>query len=446
MNNTPIDKNSFISTASDFFNEIFEPAFNSGCGSIEIRTFPKGQAPQQYFFESETEAAEKAYQLCQQGIDVYFGVNPRIGNGGKKENVQYLSAFHAEIDYGSLGHKKPSLQESYEEALNVIQAFNLEPTIIIHSGGGFHCYWVLSNPVKVSDIGISMLESINKALSLKLGGDPGTHNIDRVLRIPGTFNFKIPENPRPVTLISNTHKRYAYEDFQGFIAADTPDHKSLKAPATTAVTQMDPSLITSIDIDQLPVSDRIRFLIRNGKDETYVTRSEADMAVITALVNKGVSETDIKQIFMTQTIGEKYRSHPSPDAYLKHTIEEARKRSDLTEEEMIDPLFISGAITKHNSKYSLNILKFQEYMVKKYQIIILNQERAMFRYNEKCYEQFTEKALNHLCQNELKGHRNLFGRSSLSEFIHYAIGDTLVDSETVKKDPAQFFDHAKWAL
>jgi len=77
-------------------------------------------------------------------------------------------------------------------------------------------------------------------------------------------------------------------------------------------------------------------------------------------------------------------------------------------------------------------------MVKKYKIIILNQERAMFRYNEKCYEQFTEKALNHLCQNELKGHRNLFGRSSLSEFIHYAVGDTLVDSETVKKIQLNF--------
>ncbi len=73
MNNTTIGNNNFISTASDFFNEIFEPAFNSGYGSIEIRIFPKGQDPQQYFFESETEAAEKAYQLFQQGIDVYFG-------------------------------------------------------------------------------------------------------------------------------------------------------------------------------------------------------------------------------------------------------------------------------------------------------------------------------------------------------------------------------------
>jgi len=99
MNNVSIDRNSFINQASDFFTEIFEPAFNSQRGNIEIRVFPKEQAAQQYFFGSEREAAEKACRLLQQGFDVYFGVNPRIGNGGKKENVHYLSAFHAEIDY-----------------------------------------------------------------------------------------------------------------------------------------------------------------------------------------------------------------------------------------------------------------------------------------------------------------------------------------------------------
>jgi len=432
MNTVPIDKTQFINQASDFFNEIFEPAFNSGYGNIEIRTFKPAT---QSFFQSETEAAERSYNLCNQGIDVYFGVNPRIGNGGKKENVHYLSLFHAEIDYGITGHKKQSAHESYEEALNTIETFHPEPTIIIHSGGGFHCYWVLSNPVKVSDIGISVIESINRNLLLKLGGDPGTHNIDRVLRIPGTFNFKIPDNPRPVSLIANTHQRYDYGDFGGFIAMVIPDQNRMKTTEPKPLSQSDPS---RFDTDLLPVSERIKFLITNGKDETYITRSEADMAVITALVNKGVSETDIKQIFMTQKIGDKYRSHPAPDQYLKHTIDEARKRSDLTEEEMMDPLFISGSITKNNNKYGLNILKFQEYMVKKYRIIILDQERAMFRYNEKCYEQFTDKALNRLCQNELKRHRDLFGRSSLSEFIHYAVGDTLVDSEKVKKVQLNF--------
>ena len=115
------------------------------------------------------EAANHTYQLLQQGIDVYFGIDPRIGDGGKKENIPYLSAFHAEIDYGNIGHKKESPSKTYEETLSAIQSFNPEPTIIIHSGGGFHCYWVLSNPVKVSDIGIKVLESINRTLSEKLG-------------------------------------------------------------------------------------------------------------------------------------------------------------------------------------------------------------------------------------------------------------------------------------
>ena len=230
MNNTPIDKNGFINQAADFFNEVFGPALTGQRGNIEIRTFKPAT---QSFFGSESEAAEQAYQLCQQGVDVYFGVNPRIGNGGKKENIHYVSAFHAEIDYGFLGHKKPPVHESYEAALNAIQTFHLEPTIITHSGGGFHCYWVLSNPINVSDTGISAIEGINKSLSISLGGDTGTQDISRVLRVPGTFNFKVQDNPRPVTLISNTHHKYVYEDFKPFL----PVEAAISKPVTPNTSQ-----------------------------------------------------------------------------------------------------------------------------------------------------------------------------------------------------------------
>lgn len=134
MTNTSKDKNDFIIMTSDFFNELFEPSFNSECGNIEIRTFKPAT---QNFYASEMDAAEQAYHFLQRGIDVYFGVNPRVGNAGKKENVHCLSAFHAEVDYGKTGHKKVSPCETYEEALQSIQSFNPEPTVIIHSGGVF---------------------------------------------------------------------------------------------------------------------------------------------------------------------------------------------------------------------------------------------------------------------------------------------------------------------
>ena len=60
----------------------------------------------------EVQSAQKILQLpkdvCGLCSHTYFGVNPRIGGKGKKENVHFLTAFHAEVDYGKVGHKKPN--------------------------------------------------------------------------------------------------------------------------------------------------------------------------------------------------------------------------------------------------------------------------------------------------------------------------------------------------
>ena len=91
MSNTPLitNKEEFLVQATDFFNTIFEPALEREYGEIEIRIFPEGR-PAQFFFTSESEAAEKALELCNFRENVYFGVNPRIGKAGKKDNVKYL--------------------------------------------------------------------------------------------------------------------------------------------------------------------------------------------------------------------------------------------------------------------------------------------------------------------------------------------------------------------
>jgi putative DNA primase/helicase len=427
------DKERFITTATDFFIDMFEPTFNGVCGKIEIRTFePATQA----FFNSEAEAAKRAYDLCNQGVDVYFGINPRIGNRGKKENVHYVGAFHAEIDYGEIGHNKESTHETYEQALKAISAFALEPTIIIHSGGGFHCYWVLSDPINVDDIGVSVIEGINKCLCIKLGGDIGTHDISRVLRIPGTFNFKIPDHAREVVLVSNSHRRYDYKDFAALLPESPSTPKTAHAKQNSGVTPTNASLSPVIAIDNLPVSEKMKNLIKQGNMGAYRSRSEADMAVITILVNKGVSESQIKQIFQSQPIGDKYRGLPDPDQYLNHTIVKAKERSNLTEEEMQNPLFINNAILKNENRYHLDIVRFQEYMVKKYKLSIF--ESNFFRYNGQCYEVCHDDALNCLCQKELSGYRKLFTKGLYKDFIHYAKGEAMMDSEKVRGDQVNY--------
>ena len=434
---TPLirNKQEFINNATDFFHTIFSPALENGYGDIEIRIFPKGGFAQNLFFSSESDAAEKAYELCNQGIDVYFGTNPRVDKGGKKDNVKYLCAFHADLDYGTEGHKKQSRYADYESSLKAIQEFRLQPTILVHTGGGFHCYWVLSNPLKVADYGVETLEGINKAFSVALGAD-STHDIGHVFRVPGTYNLKNPERPRLAEVLLNSGRKYSLEDFSDFKAQPTGTKEGPKTASMPAKTPMTVPL--NLSIENLPVSEKVKNLILPGNDDSYLSRSEADMAVIMALVNRGVSEEAIKVIFLTQPIGEKYRSHPSPDSYLNHTIKKAKERSLLTEEEMIDPLFISGAIEKDSKGYHLKIIRLQEYTVRKYRLKILDQERALFKYNDKCYEQLSQESLNKLCQNELKTHRELFKKSSLDDFIHYAIAEILIESEKAQGDQVNY--------
>jgi len=426
--------------AKPFLKTLFSKALKKGLGEIEIRTFSDKQPTRQFFSNSIATVIDYINAPCNSGIDIYFGVNPRAGRGGKKKNVHYVTSFHAEIDYGEDGHKKESQYDTYDEAFEAIKSFSHQPTMIIHSGGGFHCYFVLNKPIAVDECGVEVLENINKSLSLELGGDSGTHDIARILRIPDTFNYKEQDNPREVEIILDDGPKYKFEDLAQLFSKPAKIAKNINQQEDLTPNWDDePQNITrDKSIDNLPISNKIKSLILNGNNGTYSSRSETDMAVITVLVNKGLNYKDIKEIFQKHPIGNKYREK-GPDAgdkYLQHSIEKAKERSNLTEDEMQDPLFVSGTlkkeIDKEKVKYSINIVKFQEFIVKKYQM--KKHEESYYRYNGKCFEPLSEDDINHICQNELSGFRYLFTKSMLNNLMHYLIGDALLDKEEANND------------
>ncbi|MBT7262063.1 MAG: hypothetical protein HN888_13190, partial [Desulfobacula sp.] len=177
------DKTELNSIAMEFLDLLFARTLDNEQGEIEIKLIKDGVV-HSTFQSNYEQIPELSYLGCNNGFNVYFGVNPRVGGAGKKENVINITAFHAEVDYGEIGHKKKPEYDTYEEALETIQAYDMKPTAVIHSGGGFHCYWVLNNYISVEKYGVDVLESINKRLSRDLKADPGTHDLGRVLRIP----------------------------------------------------------------------------------------------------------------------------------------------------------------------------------------------------------------------------------------------------------------------
>ena len=254
-----------------------------------------------------------------------------------------------------------------------------------------------------------------------------------ILRLP---------NPRPVEMITNAGIKYDYEDFKHLIIhGDTKeDSVNREFDATTPIPEIidKPFDSNSIDIESLPISPKIKSLILHGNDGSYISRSETDMAVITVLVNRGIGDDVIKQIFKIYPIGEKYRAALSSEKYLAHSIKKGKEFSILTEEEIEDPLFLSGSLHKTEKRYTLKIVKFEEYITRKYTIKVLDREEAFCKYNGKCYEHISDESLNMLCQRELQDHRDLFTKSSLNELIHYAIGDAFLDSEKAHQDEINY--------
>ena len=97
---------------------------------------------------------------------------------GQIEQVQFGKALFAEFDakdYGDLG-----------KCAQHIRRLSVEPSIIVFSGGGYHCYWLLTQPVD----DIALLQDTQARWVSWVGGDKGAKDIARVLRLPGSHNHK----------------------------------------------------------------------------------------------------------------------------------------------------------------------------------------------------------------------------------------------------------------
>lgn len=149
--------------------------------------------------------------------DVYHGVLPRVGENGKAVDVPSVGILWCEIDGDETGPQSAlRLLESRVDA-GVIP----KPHIVVISGGGIHCYWLLKDPEtlstdadrnKVKGIVQRIVQVINGGETAPVGPHAGRERVDvaSILRTPGTFNRKNEGSPRPVEIHSLDRKLPGY--------------------------------------------------------------------------------------------------------------------------------------------------------------------------------------------------------------------------------------------
>ncbi|MBA2323314.1 MAG: hypothetical protein H0V92_04585 [Pseudonocardiales bacterium] len=120
---------------------------------------------------------------------------------GLAEHTAEVPFLWGDVDYGTDGHKGSNLPPHSVAAEAMIQASGLpEPTLLVYSGGGLYPLWVFAERPEPA-LAAKLSEGVQQALAASherhgFSYGAGVGDLARVLRLPGSVNRKLADEPR----------------------------------------------------------------------------------------------------------------------------------------------------------------------------------------------------------------------------------------------------------
>jgi len=166
----------------------------------------------------------QADSLNRQGFSIYFAPCPRRTRQGDAEGAALLPALWVDVDCeGNAAQRETELAK--------LRAFKPPPSILLNSGGGWHAFWLLSEPLALPDgAARERAAGLLRGLFLAFGADPKyVKSVASLMRIPDTINTKPERNGAAVTLIECApERRYALSEFAWLETRPTPSSTSME--------------------------------------------------------------------------------------------------------------------------------------------------------------------------------------------------------------------------
>ena len=296
-----------------FFEALFRPEELVELRFIESWT-SKGKrrsrvaAPAKWL--SATEVVREYHELVRlaeaERANIYFGVCPRLHEGDSvDESIKTVRCLWCDID-----------DVTVEEARERWKAAGIsEPSIVVRTGNGVHAYWLLDRNLTTVDEREAQA-GILPGFYAVFGGDH-VQNLSRVMRPPGTRNYKEARNgksPIPCSLVSYKLKRkYPIAAFAKWMGPTGSSNRHRNEPSAIRVEAMfPPNVGLTCRADSAALASRLELPSED--------RSRRDFAVICDLLRLGLSMEEIWKLVADKS---KFQSNGRP--YFDLTIANAEK-------------------------------------------------------------------------------------------------------------------------
>jgi hypothetical protein len=190
----------------------------------------------QKFFTDKQELLEESKVLDANGYNTFFGLATYKVEGSRKaNNTVSMKSLFIDIDCGA-GKDYATKREAFDALKEFCIKLKLPAPLVVDSGGGLHCYWVLTESVGIADW-VTVAERLKRVCAEEgLYADPAvTSDAARVLRVPDTHNYK-KDTPRPVKILGHGAKQVNFDYFASLLGEDMipckdcPHRNKIKSP------------------------------------------------------------------------------------------------------------------------------------------------------------------------------------------------------------------------
>lgn len=366
---------------------------------IMIWVYDGDKIKESFWFKDAT-AATAFIAKEKRRINVYVGVglSPQDYGANRrclKKDIAGITGLWLDIDLQSAEHRKTNLPANITEAYKLFKDIpsGALPSIVINSGHGLQAWW-LFREIWTFDSATERADAEQlakrfiyyfKNSAARYGWDvDSVFNLDRVLRVPGTTNYK--GTPVPVELLEINDTRYNPSDFESWL----PELSKDRDPATAAQ-RFDITLSAELN----PPFDKFNYLCqieprfkqswdKQRTDLQDQSASSYDMSLAGHAYKAGWSDQEVASLIVA------FRRRHSEDLklrmdYYQRTLACARRGVEKYQAQESIEVYVGSqdpdepAQTDANTKESLMQLLSQTFDVKIIQILKFTSDEPTYK-------------------------------------------------------------------
>jgi P4 family phage/plasmid primase-like protien len=209
---------------------------------------PEGSAVAATFNGADASKAANWIESQNRARGVYFTANSTpadLRQKPTKSDIVGIASLWGDVDpLDGNGRAWTAERERLLALAGELAALDCSPSFIVDSGNGIQPVWLLANPIESSPEYRAAAEALCARIEAALGAK-GTHNVDRLLRVPGTRNLpnakkrKLGRSETQACLLHATWQRYSWSDLEELatrLEGEPPEHAEPVEPGSRAGT------------------------------------------------------------------------------------------------------------------------------------------------------------------------------------------------------------------